>query len=70
MNADELDRAYALLARAATRVTAESRELFLSRLGLLLMVASDDVAAVIAAIEDAEAGVKPADALRTPTPPR
>lgn len=54
MRADDLDRAYALLSQALTRVPAASLDLFLARLTLLLITASDDPGEVARAIADAE----------------
>lgn len=55
MTADDLDQIYALLSQAMTRVAAPGRELFLARLALLLIAASEDPAGVARAIADAEA---------------
>jgi hypothetical protein len=55
VNAEELDRVYAALAQALTRVPAPAIEMFLARLALLLIVAADDPDAVALAIADAEA---------------
>jgi hypothetical protein len=55
VNADDLDRTYALLSQAMTRVQTSDMELFLARLALLLLRASDDPGAVARAIADAEA---------------
>jgi hypothetical protein len=55
VNADDLDRTYALLSQAMTRVQTPDIELFLARLALLLLTASDDPGAVARAIADAEA---------------
>lgn len=54
MTADDLDHVYALLSQALTRVSAASLDLFLARLALLLISASDDPGAVARAIADAE----------------
>ncbi len=55
MKADNLDLAYAALAQALTRVPTPAIEMFLARLVLLLIAASDDPDAVALAIADAEA---------------
>jgi hypothetical protein len=55
VNADDLDRTYALLSQAMTRVQTSDMDLFLARLALLLLAASDDPGAVARAIADAEA---------------
>ncbi len=55
MNAEDLDRVYAALAQALTRVPPAESEMFLARLVLLLIVACDDPGAVALAIADAEA---------------
>jgi hypothetical protein len=55
VNAENLDLVYAALAQALTRVPEPAIEMFLARLALLLIVASDDPDAVAQAIADAEA---------------
>lgn len=55
MNAEDLDRTYALLSQAMTRVQPADIDLFLARLALLLLTASGDPGAVARAIADAEA---------------
>jgi hypothetical protein len=55
MKAENLDLAYAALAQALTRVPVPAIEMFLARLVLLLIAASDDPDAVALAIADAEA---------------
>jgi hypothetical protein len=55
MKAENLDLVYAALAQALTRVPAPAIEMFLARLVLLLIAASDDPDAVALAIADAEA---------------
>jgi len=55
MKAENLDLVYAALAQALTRVPAAAIEMFLARLVLLLIAASDDPDAVALAIADAEA---------------
>lgn len=54
MTADDLDRVYALLSQALTRVPVGSIDLFLARVALLLISASDDPGGVARAIADAE----------------
>jgi hypothetical protein len=55
MKAENLDLVYAALAQALTRVPTAAIEMFLARLVLLLIAASDDPDAVALAIADAEA---------------
>lgn len=55
MKAENLDLVYAALAQALTRVPTPAIEMFLARLVLLLIAASDDPDAVAMAIADAEA---------------
>jgi hypothetical protein len=55
MSGEDLDLAYAALAQALTRVPDTAINMFLARVTLLLIVASDDLEAVALAIADAEA---------------
>lgn len=55
VNAEDLDRVYAGLAQAMTRVPPSQLTTFLARLALLLIVAFDDPEVVELAIADAEA---------------